>query len=228
MIAIIPARGGSKGIPRKNIRDLAGKPLIVWTIETVLGCKNIEEAIVSTDDAEIADVARAYGGHVPFMRPKELSEDGSPAIDAYLYTVDRLVHEGSKKLDAFAVFLPTSPLREVKDIESALAIFESRNADSVVSVVQNLHPPEWAKRIEASGVLHEYFPDFKSNLNRQDYPHSFVPNGSIYVFKTTFLRSKRTYYSKNTYAYVMPKERSIDIDDEYDLALAEWLMAKRT
>lgn len=228
MLAIIPARGGSKGIPGKNIRMLCGKPLIAHSIEVALACNSIDRVIVSTDDEEIAKVAREYEAEIPFMRPKELAQDNSIAIDAYLYTIERLNNEFGEQYQEFTVLLPTSPLRIPEDIDNAVELFKSKDADTVLTFAEMSHPPVWAVKIHPDGTLQNYFDIDMELKNRQELEVGYMPNGSIYVFKYSLLKDKYTIYSDKTYAYVMPPERSVDIDTEIDFKFAEFLMRSRT
>ena len=226
MIAIIPARGGSKGLPGKNILPLAGMPLICYTINAALNAKQITRIIVSTDDENIAAVARECGAEVPFIRPEELAGDNSMVIDAYLYTIDRLAKEDNIKINSFVSLLPTAPLRLARDIDDAIEIFNINKADSVISVTSPDAPVEWYKKINKHGILEDYIPNTQSINNRQDFDLSYIPNGAIYVFNVDKLRVKRSYYMDNTYPYIMPKDRSVDIDEILDFHLAEFLINK--
>lgn len=223
MIAIIPARGGSKGLPGKNIMDLRGKPMIAYTIEAALSSKNITEVIVSTDDLEIYNIALTHGATDTFLRPKELATDTSRAIDNYIYTLDRLNKEYGLNVDKFIVLQPTSPLRTAEDIDKAIGLFESKNADSVISYCEEHHPISWHKYINANGKLENIFPD--SLNNRQDERVSYFPNGAIFIFKYSLICSGK-YYSDKTYPYLMPRNRSIDIDTLDDFEYLEFLMEK--
>lgn len=224
MIAIIPARGGSKGLPGKNIRLLNGKPLIAYTIEAALQAKHIDRVLISTDDEEIARVAVKYGAELPFMRPTELASDTAMAIDNYIYTINRLEREWSKAIDAFAVLQPTSPLRIADDIDGAIELFNAHNADSVISYTQESHPVTWHKYIDADGHFIDIFDD--NIKNRQDNRVSYYPNGAVYVFRTAIIR-ERKYYTKNSYAFIMPRSRSIDIDFLEDFEYAEFLLSRK-
>ncbi len=224
MLALIPARGGSKGLPGKNIRPLLGKPLIAYTILAAKSCPEIDRVIISTDDEAIATVARAWGAEVPFLRPADLATDTSPAIDTYLYTCAELERLGAKPIDQFVVLLPTAPLRKAFDITAALTLFHERQAEAVISVMPSHHPIHWTRKIDASGVLRSWLPDGDANRNRQEYAPSYLPNGSIYVFNRAFLARRQGYYGDRTYPYMMPKERSIDIDDLSDFLMCESLM----
>ena len=223
MIAIIPARGGSKGLPGKNIKLLNGKPLIAYTIEAALKAKHINRVVISTDDEVIAKVAVQYGAELPFMRPAELASDTAMAIDNYIYTIDRLEKEGGETIEAFVVLQPTSPLRIQDDIDSAIELFIKKRADSVVSYTQEAHPISWHKYLDEEG---RFVDILGSNINnRQDNRVSYYPNGAVYVFRTEMIRGRK-YYTKNSYAYVMPRSRSIDIDFIEDFEYAEYLLRK--
>lgn len=224
MLAIIPARGGSKELPGKNIKQLCGKPLISYTIEAAISAKTIDRIVLSTDDREIARVASKYRIEIPFMRPKKLAEDNSPAIDAYLYTINKINTDLEGNYKEFIVLLPTSPLRDGEDIDKAVGLFYEKNADSVISCVEMQHPPYWAKKIDGQGKIKSYFSGDDGNRNRQDFETAYIPNGALFIFKCTLLEETGNYYSDMTYAYIMPKERSVDIDSLSDFYYAEYLM----
>jgi CMP-N,N'-diacetyllegionaminic acid synthase len=227
MLAIIPARGGSKGVYRKNIRMLGGKPLVQWTIEAALKAKSIDRIIISTDDEEIADVCRNIGVEILFMRPKELAQDHSLAIDNYIYTMDRMINEFGYVYDEFAVLLPTAPFRTAADIDAAVVIFENSVADSVISCKELEHPLSWVCDVNDSGkILQNKRATTKNIMNRQQAKVSYIPNGAIYVLKNSLIKSNYSYYTENTYAYLMPSERSIDIDTELDLEFAEFYTSR--
>lgn len=223
MIALIPARGGSKGLPGKNIRLLVGKPLIAYTIEAAKNAKNISRVIVSTDSQEIADIAVEYGAECPFLRPAYLATDTSLAVETYLYTIRELERIENKGIDEIIVLLPTAPLRKSEDIDSAIQLFREKNADSVISYCQEFHPINWHKYVNNEGKLISIF---DSNLkNRQEEKITYFPNGSIYIFKKTILENK-IYYTENSYAYIMDRKSSVDIDNLDDFEYAEFLIGK--
>ena len=224
MIAIIPARGGSKGLPGKNIRPLGGKPLIAHSIECALGAKHVDRVIVSTDDSEIADVARQYGAEVPFLRPDYLATDEAKAIDNYVYTIDRLSHEWNKPIDEFAVLLPTAPLRTSEDVDGAIELFYAKNADSVVSYTPEEHPVRWHKYLNEDNSFVDIFE--KTIDNRQAFRTSYYPNGAVYVFRTAIIKAGM-YYTNKSFAYVMPRNRSVDIDTLEDFQYAEFLLGRK-
>lgn len=224
MMAIIPARGGSKGLPGKNVRPLNGKPLIAHTIEVAKKAHNIDRVIVSTDDEQIALVSKQFGAEIPFMRPEFLASDTAKAVDNYIYTIDRLEREEKRSIDAFVVLQPTSPLRIAEDVDGAVDLFIQKNADSVISYTPEAHPVTWHKYLDEDGRFCNIFED---NINnRQLNRISYYPNGAVYVFKTGMIREKK-YYTDKSYAYVMPRIRSVDIDFIEDFEYAEFLLRSR-
>lgn len=223
MLAIIPARGGSKGLPGKNTKELCGKPLIAYTIEEALKSDKIDRVIVSTDSGDIANIAIQYGADVPFLRPDELSGDHAKAIDNYLYTIERISAEENRAINEFIVLQPTSPLRKVEHIDAAIKCFYQNNANSVVSVKKAEHPPAWYKIIDQNGILDDYIYE-KNDLNRQEYPQTYLPNGAIFIFKYDVLKQKKTYYTDKSYPYLMDEKSSIDIDTIYDFLLAKTII----
>lgn len=218
MIAIIPARGGSKGLPGKNTKLLHGKPLISYTIEAARAAKSITEVYVSTEDSQIAEVSRQYGASVPFLRPASLATDESAAVDAYLFHINKLESDFGKKVDNIVVLLPTSPLRTADDIDAAIKLFAERGAESVISYTREHHPIAWHKYVNDDLRFENIWLD-DALKNRQTMRSTFFPNGAIYVFRRSLLE-QRKYYSDRSYAYLMPKSRSIDIDTEEDFQLA--------
>ena len=227
MIAIVPARGGSKGLLKKNIKDFYGKPLIYYTITEAIKSSLISDVILSTDSKEIADIAAPMGAQNYFYRPGNLAADNAKAIDNYLFTIKKLNDEFDYNIKEFVVLQPTSPLRRAKDIDEAVNLFKNKNADSVVSVCDFDHPLEWAKKIDDDGRIQSFFDDADQNLNRQDLPTAYRPNGAIFVFRYDLLLKTYSYYSPNTFAYIMDKESSIDIDTQFDFDFAEFCMRKR-
>lgn len=226
MLAIIPARGGSKGLPGKNIRMLCGKPLIAYTIEEALKAKSITRVIVSTDCDDIAEIAIKYGAEVPFKRPEALATDDAKAIDVYTHLLDSLygsVEVAPDNCLDCVVLLPTCPLRIASDIDNAVFEFYSKSADSVISYTEENHPIVWHRYLNNDGTFENIFPD--TIENRQDERVSYYPNGAIYVFKRKLLNEGK-YYSEKTYAYLMDRKRSVDIDTLDDFNYAEYLLRK--
>lgn len=228
MIALIPARGGSKGLPGKNIRPLMGKPLIGWVIEAALAAEQIDEVFITTDDQEIARVAKTYGAKIPFMRPPELATDSAIADDAYIYTVNRLNSEFGYSIADLCVLLPTNPMLLSSDIDGAISLFKKRKAEAVIGVCELAHPVEWVKSMDENGVLSSLSSEFDEacNHNRQDVASKYLPNGSVFVLSYEKLLS-RDFYGPETYGFEMPRERSVDIDSIDDFEYAEFLMGKR-
>jgi N-acylneuraminate cytidylyltransferase/CMP-N,N'-diacetyllegionaminic acid synthase len=222
MIAIIPARGNSKGLPGKNIKYFHGKPLIAHTIEAALNSTSVSRVIVSTDNAEIANISKAYGAEIPFMRPGYLATDEAMAIDTYIYTIDRISREEKISIEDIIVLLPTAPLRNASDIDEAVEIYKNNTADSVISYTKEAHPVFWHKYIDDKGRFVSLFDENILN-NRQELRETFYPNGAIFIFKTVLLRTGK-YYGDNSLSYIMPGNRSVDIDTIEDFNYAEYLM----
>ena len=211
ILAVIPARGGSKGIPGKNIKDLYGQPLISYTIQAALDCKKIDRVVVSTDSEKIAGVAKKYGADVPFLRPAAL------AIDAVIDVLERL----QETYEYVVLLQPTSPLRTAEDIEKAIdkAIASGKDVASVSLVKEH---PVLMREIGADGVLVPLLSG-GSTIRRQDMKEIYRVNGAVYVNRVADL-TKDTSFNDNPVGYVMPVERSIDIDEESDFLLAEHFM----
>ena len=224
ILAIIPARGGSKGIPRKNIRLLARKPLIAYSIEASLKSKYIDRVVVSTEDEEIAEISKRYEAEV-IERPKEVARDDSPTIDAIFHALEVLKAEENYEPDIAILLQPTSPLRNAEDIDSAIELFLNADCESVVSVCEFKHSPYWCFVIEG-GYLKSLFGDEYLRRRRQDLEKVYMPNGAIYISTPENLRIYKSFYCPRTIPYIMPPERSIDIDNEVDLMLAELLMKR--
>jgi len=218
VLALIPARGGSKGIPRKNVRSIAGKPLIAWTIEAALRSSMLKEVVVSTDDLEIAEVAQQWGARTPFMRPPELALDNTPGIDPVLHALDML-----SGFDAVLLLQPTSPLRSTEDIDNCIALAERTNAQCVVSVCEPAQHPYWTYRLDGVGHL-QPLQDLPFVSRRQELPPVYAANGALYFARTTWLQEKRTFITPETMGFVMPSDRSVDLDTAMDWKLAELLM----
>ena len=224
MLAIIPARGGSKGLPGKNIKLLNGKPLIAYTIEAAMAAKKISRIIVSTDNRQIAKVAMDYGAESPFLRPEHLATDTALSIDIYDYTLSEIEKQEAVKIEKFMVLQPTSPLRTAEDIDNAIELFNIKSADSVISYCQEYHPIKWHRYVTNEGKLKNIFEETLNN--RQEERPSYFPNGAIYIIKRDLIK-KRSYISDNSYAYIMDKKKSIDIDTIEDFEYAEFLLKNK-
>jgi N-acylneuraminate cytidylyltransferase/CMP-N,N'-diacetyllegionaminic acid synthase len=226
IMALIPARGGSKGLPRKNILPLAGKPLIAWTIEAALQSNLCDKVIVSTDDEEIAAVARQYGAEVPFLRPPELATDNAKTIDVILHAINHQLSQ-NRSFDFLLLLQPTSPLRNAGDIRNAVEFFVQKKATAVVSVCESEHSPSWMNTIGPDLSLKDFLKPELQNQNRQQIAKFYRLNGAIYLAKQDFLIRERSFFGKNTYAYIMELERSTDIDRELDFKFAEFLLQQQ-
>lgn len=227
VLALITARGGSKGIPGKNIADLAGKPLIAWTIEAAMGAAAVSRVIVSTDDAAIAAVSERWGAEVPFLRPAELAADASPHLPVLLHALAWVEEHDARSYEYILLLQPTSPLRTTGDIESAVKLALDQQADGVVSVCPAHPHPFLSRRITDDGRLEEFAPRPKGYLARQTLPPAYMLNGAIYLVRSDVLTTRQTFYTENTFAYVMPPERSLDIDTPWDLYLANLILRDR-
>ncbi len=226
-LAIISARGGSKGIPGKNIRPVAGKPLIAWTIAAARESAVFQRIIVSTDSQEIAEAARQNGAEIPFMRPADLARDDTSGTDPVVHAVQWLeLHENF--ISEWVMLLqPTSPLRASQDIRRAVALAEQKNADAVVSVAPVEDHPYWMKRIDTDGCLEDFIRLEKPINRRQDLPEVYALNGAIYLVRRTVLMAQETLFPQRTYALVMPRERSLDVDTPWDLYVADLILKDR-
>lgn len=222
MLAIIPARGGSKGLPDKNIKVLGGKPLIQWKIDAALNAESIERVILSTDSKKIANICRNTGIEIPFMRPSYLSQDNSSSIDVYNYTINKLRQEDKAIKDEYVVLLPTVPFVTSQDIDNAVEMFKKNSADSVISCKKMPFPKEWIFDVDINNKIVTNNEEEISLLPRQKYSSSYIANGGIYVLRHSLVSVYNSYYFKNTLAYEMPEERSIDIDTIEDFKLAEY------
>lgn len=224
ILAIIPARGGSKGVPRKNIRLLAGLPLIVHTILAARGSGGISRLILTTDSAEIADIARQYGVEVPFMRPAELAQDDTPGLLPLLHAVRWVMEHENYFPDYILELVPTSPLRTTADIDAAISLIIEKNADSVVSLTPAGQHPCWAKRVDEHGKIKPFIATGLAERRRQDLPPAYALHGAIKIARREMLLERASWYTDNTCAYVMPQERSLEIDTEWDFKLAGWVL----
>ena len=219
--ALITARAGSKSVPRKNIRPLAGKPLLAYTFEAAKKSRAIQRIVLSTDDPEMADLGRAYGVEVPFLRPPELAGDTTPMIDVALHALAWLAEREAYRPDYLLLLQPTSPFRTAEDIDAAAELARRTSADAVVGVGAMPKHPCHAKTIDAEGRLVPWLGGPDTESRRQDLPALYVPNGAIYLVKRTVLERSRSWCPPGTLAFVMPEERSLDIDTPWDWRVAE-------
>ena len=222
-LAIIPARGGSKRLPRKNILDLAGKPLIAWTIEAGLKSNYIDKVLVTSDDTEILMVAERFGAEI-IERPAELASDTATSFDAIQHAID----SESKKYDFIILLQPTSPLRTEKHIAEAIELLEHKKADAIISVCEMDHSPLWSNTLPEDGNMEDFLSDEVKNKRSQDLDEYYRLNGAIYICKTEKLvENKGFLIDNNIYSYIMNRNSSVDIDEEIDFFLAQALTSKK-
>jgi N-acylneuraminate cytidylyltransferase len=217
IFAVIPARGGSKGIPGKNLRVLAGKPLLAWTIEAAQRSGSIDAVIVDTDDAEIAKVACDYGAVVPYIRPSSLADDKAMIADVLVHAIERV----GREFQYLVLLQCTSPLRTVADIDAAVELCVRSGAASCVSVSECAKPPQWSLSLSSDRRIHPLLGWDGFLKRRQDLEKAYMPNGAVFVAQVPWFCKSRTFYASDTIAYVMPIERAADIDVERDFADVE-------
>jgi N-acylneuraminate cytidylyltransferase/CMP-N,N'-diacetyllegionaminic acid synthase len=225
ILAIIPARGDSKDLPRKNIRLLCGKPLVAYSIEAALSSEYIDRVVISTEDREIAHIAEQYGGEV-IERPTELARDDTPSLLVYQHVIEYLEEKEKFATDLIIALQPTSPLRIVADIDGAIQKFLEAGCDSVLSVCQAEHPPYWMYTLDGDRMK-VLIQGGEKISHRQDAPSVYRINGAVYVTRKQVIMIENRVWGDDTRAYIMPWERSVDIDTEIDLKLAELLMQER-
>lgn len=226
-LAIVPARGGSKRLPRKNLLQLGGKPLIAWTIEAALGCPYIDEVMVTTDDSEIAEVSKKYGAKVPFLRPDELAGDNATSFDVVKHAIDFYQTELGKNFDYVIMLQPTSPLRTSLNISEAIEQCAEKQASAIISVCEVDHSPLWMNTLPSDQNMLKFLPEDLKNKRSQDLPQNYRLNGAIYICEVSRLINERTFFiSQDIYAYIMSKETSVDIDTLDDFEYAEYLHKK--
>ena len=222
ILAIIPARSGSKGLKDKNIKLLQGKPLIAHTIEAACQSNVFDEIIVSTDSKVYADIAIKYGASVPFLRPSNLAQDGSSSKDVITYTVEEMFKRGSS-YDCFVLLQPTSPLRNAKHIQDAVSRLINLNANAIVSMSECEHSPDLSMYLDDTLSLEGAFKGVQ-NTGRQQLGTYYRLNGAIYCGNVDYYLKHGTFYGERSFAYIMEKKYSIDIDDIYDFKYAETVL----
>lgn len=223
-IAIIPARSGSKGIKDKNIKDLCGKPLIVYTIESAFQSKVFDEIMVSTDSEVYAEVARQYGASVPFLRSEVNSSDTASSWDVVEEVLNNY-DKNQRRFDTFCLLQPTSPLRTADNIKEAYELYRHKASFAVVSVCEAEHSPLWCGHLPDNCEL-DGFIEVESIRQRQTTDKFYRLNGAIYFVNVERFRSNRFLYQKGSYAYIMEQEQSVDIDTDNDFQLAELLLKR--
>ena len=220
VLAVIPARGGSKGLPRKNVLPLAGKPLIAWTLAAAQASTYIDRCILSSDDDEIIATTLAHGGDVPFKRPAHLADDASSTIAVAFHAIEQL-----PGFDILLILQPTSPLRSSNDIDRVLERLVDTNASSCVSVTEPDKSPYWAYSVAENDRITAVIDAELAACRRQDLPMTYVLNGAVFAARIPWLQQQRGFVGNDTVAHVMPRERSLDIDSQLDLQLCEAVYA---
>lgn len=219
ILALIPARGGSKGVPRKNVKILGGKPLIAWTIEAANQSKYIDRVILSSEDEEIIEVAKKWGCDVPFIRPKELAGDNTSSMDVILHALEEI-----RGYDYLVLLQPTSPFRQTRDIDNCIEKCLENNRNSCVSIVEVSQNPYWMYNRMDDGKIVPLLKKEKEVCRRQDLPKVYILNGAIYVSKIEWLKRTKKLLDNNTIGYEMNFETSLDIDVPLDFRFAEFMM----
>lgn len=221
IVSIITARGGSKGIPRKNIKPLNGKPVIAYSIESSTSNNLIENTFVTTEDAEIVEISKKFNAKI-IPRPDELARDESTSVDVLLHALDYL-EENYSLPDFFVLLQPTSPLRSSEDITNAIKLFNENDCNGLVSVCVQDHGAMLNLSID-EGYLKNVTDKKHFQVRRQDLPQLYSPNGAIYITTPESMRKSKTFFPEKTIPYIMPQERSVDLDSEFDFKFAEFLL----
>jgi CMP-N,N'-diacetyllegionaminic acid synthase len=231
VLGLIPARGGSKSIPRKNIAMLAGRPLLSYTCDAALNSRVLARVVLSTDDEEIAEVGRESGVKVPFLRPAELANDDTPSVDVAEHAIRWLADHDGWQAEVVVLLQPTSPLRQARHVDEALHRMEDVNADTVVSVIPVPHrfSPYNIMKLEG-GLLQDFWQDQVGfdRFRRQNLPVLYARNGpAVLASRASLIMESNTFYGARIAPYLMTEEESVDIDTAFDLRLAEWLIGQR-
>jgi CMP-N-acetylneuraminic acid synthetase len=224
ILAIIPARGGSKRLKQKNILTLDEKPLIAYSIEAANASKYVDKVILSSEDDRIIKVAKEWGAEVPFVRPQELAQDHTRSIDVVTHALQTL----EDNYDAVILLQPTSPLRTTKDIDNAIEDFYAKEATSIIGVCEMEHSPIWANTLDESMSMEGFLDDKYNNSRSQDLPPYYRINGAFYMSKVNSVLENETFFvKKNIYAYLMSQEDSVDIDTRLDFIVAQAILKER-
>jgi CMP-N-acetylneuraminic acid synthetase len=220
VLAVVPARGGSKGIPGKNIVPLGGKPLIQYTLDVALKVDKIDRVLVSTDDERIAEVARQAGCDIPFLRPESMAGDNARTVDAVLHAVDELEARLEERYDTVVLLQPTSPFRSVSDLEEAIEMFQSTECGSVVSVELVDEPHPHKMKVVVDGCLRPFMEGTDSSVPRQELPSVYCLNGAMYISRVSDLKASGSFFAEPCFPFIMPWERSVNINGQRDMMLA--------
>ncbi len=222
-LAVIPARGGSKRLPGKNILDLCGKPIIAWSIEAGLNSSYIDKVVVSSDDDDILDTAKRFKAEI-IKRPKQLASDTASSFDVVKHAIDNL-----ESYDYVVLLQPTSPLRNNQHIDKAIEFLEEKNADSIISVCEVNHSPLWSNTLQDDCSMNNFIKEEVINKRSQDLEKYYRLNGAIYICEISkFLKEREFFLGENVYAFIMNREHSIDIDEKIDLEFARILASNNS
>jgi len=228
ILGIIPARGGSKRVVEKNLRLLAGKPLVAWAIEAACQADRIDRLVVSSDDERILEIARGYDPRLPLRRPADLATDTAPAIDYVRHAIEELERASQTVFDAVVIVQPSSPFTLPVDIDATIDLLDSSGADTAVSVVEvehALHPAKF--KVLNGDRLAPYFEEERGRMAANELPRVYVRNCSVYATRRGTIERGQI-IGDDCRGYLMPRERSLDINDEQDLAFAEWLFERQS
>ena len=223
-LGLITARGGSTGLPGKNIKPLIDKPLLAWTIEAALSSRTLSRVILSTDDDDIASIGQQYGAEVPFQRPAELATADASHVAVAEHALDWHAQQTGRDPESLMLLQPTSPLRTAADIDAAIELAHMRQADAVVGVCHITQHPYLSKYVDADGYLQTFVSTNIGYLRRQAFPELCHPNGALYWIRTEVFRAAQNFFPPRTLPYLMPEERSLDIDTAFDFYLAELIL----
>ena len=227
LLSIIPARAGSKRLPKKNIKPLGDKPLITWSIEASLDSEFIDTTLVSTDCEEIAMISKNCGAAVEFLRPDSLAKDDTKSVDVIIHAVEFLKNMLDQEYDYVLLLQPTSPFRTSEDIDNALKYMFEKNADALVSVTNSEHSPLWANTLEDDDNMEHFLPENLKNSRSQDLKPYYRLNGAIYICDVKKLLEEKTFFlKKNIYAFRMSQLHSVDIDTKLDFLLAQTILTE--
>lgn len=227
VLCLVPARGGSKGLPDKNIAPLQGRPLIAWTIAAATGSAHVDDVVVTTDDDTIAAAAEAAGGRAPFRRPAELAGDAARMVDVISQALQAL-HESGDTYGWLLLLQPTSPLRTAAHVDAAFARLAASGGRAVVSLCETEHSPRWTGQLPPDGSMADFCGRAETRSNRQELGRFYRLNGAIYLADIDYWRAHHGFLGPKTYAYLMRQDESIDVDAALDLEFAEFLLTRRS
>lgn len=226
ILALIPARGGSKGLLRKNLQPLLEKPLIYWTLKEAEASRYIDRIVVSTEDEEIAVVAQTYGAEVPFVRPANLASDTVRGVEVIFHALGWF-EKHQNVFDLVVLLQPTSPLRVSQDIDSAVELLFAKRARAVVSVSESEHHPCYINYLPDNGCMKDFVSYNDRNKNRQELKPAYRINGAIYLAYWDYIKDNHGFFGEKTFAYIMPEERSVDVDSRVEMELASIMLKQR-